>query len=264
MATWHRFQFFIFLFISFSLAHRLDDSRRLVERNDLSYPSRRSFEVKKRADPTPTVDLLSMPSCAQGNCISDTTVQNCSPIPVSCPTSASGAENCVTYSLRCYCNAPTPLRCAFKCSWWNWQLAEDWFTGICPSVKPIDFTGLPSCARDCVADSTFDYGCITATQNCFCSYGSLFGCDLNCKQHDVDKMVSWFMGRCQLPAASATAALNNSAIETARNDGPSPSIKGRPLHWYEIMAIVIAGMTAFALGVGLMFPLIFAPRAKIE
>jgi hypothetical protein len=90
----------------------------------------------------------------------------------------------------------------------------------------------------------------------------LFGCDLNCKEQDVDKMVGWFMERCQLPAASATAALNNSAMETAKSEGPSPSVKGRPLHWYEIMAIFIAGVTAFALGVGLLFPCMFAPKAK--
>jgi len=264
MATRYSLQICSFLLIFISIAQCVDDTRTLQGGNESRHSRSESFKVQIRAAATPTFDLSSMSTYIPEECSFDHVELDCSPVSVSCPTDASsGATDCITYPLDCYCALPIPLACAFwATSWWDWQHVEDWFTGICPAVMPIDFTGLPSCGRDCVADSSFDWGCITASQNCFCSTNSLFGCDLNCKQEDVDEMVNWFTEQCQAPEEWAIDALNDTAVEKSSGDAPLPSIKGRPLRWYEIMAIIVAGTTFVGIGAVLILPGVLVPQAK--
>lgn len=142
---------------------------------------------------------------------------------------------------------------------------EDWFKNLCPAVKPIDYSTLPSCARDCISNNAFDYGCITSDATCFCSHNSVFGCEKKCKNtKDVDAILNWYTAQCHAPMASASNALNSAPIETDKAGAPSPPIKKRKLRWYEVMAIIVFVATAIALVVGVILIWMFDPESIKE
>jgi hypothetical protein len=237
---------FILLNVAFAEAVAEATARALVQATGPSHHLRPSFEIKIRAPPTPTVDFSSLPYCAQYSCFAATAIPlPCAAQNISCPDDAT--KNCVTYPLDCFCGLNTPLACAWSCTWFKWFLTEDWFASpqACPGVPPVDFSGLPSCAQSCVADASFQYGCITAGRSCFCTHGSLYSCDAKCQaQSDVDQIVSWFQAQCKVDYGTAYGALsvNRSSI---RGQGWTVP-EGRNLHWYEIMAIVVAAATLVA------------------
>jgi hypothetical protein len=216
---------------------------------DSIYPS---FLLAIRASTSTVIDLNTMPDCVQSSClVSSAEILACPPIEAPCPSSASNGSTCTTYDASCYCALTTPMLCAWSCSWWDWMLAEDWFAESCPEAKPIDYSGLPNCAQSCVENNAFDYGCITAGKNCFCAHGSLFSCETKCKKEaDQTSMLNWYADQCDVPLATASNALDGSSSSEQRTPAWS-KIQGRKLHWYEIMAIVVAVMTFVILGAGL-------------
>jgi hypothetical protein len=135
---------------------------------------------------------------------------------------------------------------------------EDWFSKTCPDTKPVDFDALPSCARDCVSDRSFDYGCITQGRNCFCLHASLFDCPQLCTdEKDVQKITDWFKSECQVDDSTAAKVANDSNYSfqfTSLVAGDKQNVvvrqsKKRELHWYEILVIFTAGLTLIVGGI---------------
>ncbi|PVH68695.1 hypothetical protein DL98DRAFT_599302 [Cadophora sp. DSE1049] len=220
-------------------------------RDDRSKP--RGFERKVRESPVPTIiDWSTMPSCAKSHCTpSMTPTIDCPYISGPCPSDVANSS-CQTYSKDCYCKQTSPLACAWGCSWFNWLLAEDWFArpDVCASTPNITFDALPSCARDCLWQSSFDYGCITHTKNCFCKYGSLYGCDKKCRAAadggPSGKVARWFTEQCSVDMETANGLLGGSSYLESK-DPPWKKLQGHRLKWYEVMAITVAGATSCAL-----------------
>jgi hypothetical protein len=97
--------------------------------------------------------------------------------------------------------------------------------------------------------SSFDYGCITHTKNCFCTHGSLYGCDMKCTAAGDGgaggKVASWYAGQCDVSIETANAALGGA--EASSKAPEWKRIRGRKLHWYEIMAISVCAATLVTL-----------------
>jgi len=175
--------------------------------------------------------------------------------------SDSGGKSCgmKQYPRDCYCNLKTGLHCAWSCSWTSWWETENWFAKVClesPALK-LDFSSLPSCARQCLDDAIFEYGCLTQSSNCFCARGDLFKChEKSCSAGDWIAIENWLRDTCSLDAAKARMALEQgtftigaatSASETAATEtrvlGP-PSLPPRqPPTWDEIFMFVILPLT---------------------
>jgi hypothetical protein len=197
------------------------------------------------------VNFHNMPACASSACAARGTLPklSCSTVNAPCPTGASaatGATNkdvstnsnsgCPTVPLSCYCALPNPLLCAWTCGWYDWLLAENWFNTTCPGVPPIDFSPVPACARSCLHDRVFNYGCITLQKNCFCSQKSLFGCSGDCSTTENATVVDWYRKTCHvsLDEARKVADIMNKTgaalLETKH---------WRGFDWYEIFLIVV-------------------------
>ncbi|KAM7191961.1 hypothetical protein V8F20_009085 [Naviculisporaceae sp. PSN 640] len=173
------------------------------------------------------------------------------------------------YNRDCYCNLKTPISCAWRCNWEGWWETEDWFANVCgpsaPAAKQVDWSSLPSCARQCLDDSTFQYGCLTQTSNCVCTKGDLFDCHKKCgDQAEWDAIAAWLRDTCAISQAAASEALktgqfalyeDGSGNAGADGDRESPPpLPGRePLRWDEIFVLCAAGLvgvTVIVLWVG--------------
>ncbi|OCL08179.1 hypothetical protein AOQ84DRAFT_439760 [Glonium stellatum] len=195
------------------------------------------------------VNLDSMPSCAFKSCVvSSHPALPCPTVSTSCSASASAtaaSDGCAGVGIptTCYCALPNPLFCAWGCRWFDWMLAENWFNATCPQVPPIDFTPVPACARACFEESIFNYGCLTYQKNCFCSVGSLFGCNAGCTPQENQTIASWYASACVVPTASA---LQVAAVQTTGSSIIPSSHPWGGFSWYEIFSIVVGGLSVVA------------------
>jgi hypothetical protein len=217
-------------------------------------------ELRHRS--SPLVDLNSIPlgQCGFvediinffGPCDSPSpdTIPTCSLVPVPCPTD-SFETDCHTYTVECFCKAPIPLTCAWGCDWRGWMYVEDWFSKVCPDTPPVDFSPLPACARDCISDGSFNYGCITQTSSCFCLFADLFNCPARCStEAELDQIKHWYAKQCGYTSAQASAVVNLAAGDSlsVNTSGIQPVAVIRSsgiskLHWYEILAIFTVCLT---------------------
>jgi hypothetical protein len=233
----------------------------LPTRTTSSQPQQ-SFHLQPRSDPTAVVnfDLLSSASatCAFSLCVYPTAgaasvLPSCTAVPSPCPSAvaAAGGNNCSTFPLDCYCQQPTPLYCAWSCSWYQWFLAEDWFKTQCPDIPPIDFNSAPKCARQCLWEQSISYGCVASTRNCFCSHGSLFDCEKQCKGTVAQSLVDWFKDQCLV---SESEAEYDTGVSSSKSAVIASLFKSPyKLHWYEIVPITIASLSgAVFIGVIIM------------
>jgi hypothetical protein len=224
----------------------------------------RSFHIEIRDTPTATLNLTSLPSCVQKNCLDPTQTLSCPPVTTTCPEDApTPTGKCITYPLDCFCALPTPLTCAFKpCSWFEWAKTEDLYAKLCPATKPIDFSPLPACARKCITDNSFLYGCITSTKACFCTHRSYFACEKKCKKaSEVEEILNWFQTQCDTTPASASRALGDPEPDDPSEDSPKRPSAGSKLRWYEIMAVIVAVVTLVAIAIGMTLFWIIQYRA---
>jgi hypothetical protein len=217
-------------------------------------------ELRHRS--SPLVDLNSIPLGQCGliedisnffwacNSPSSDTIPTCPLVPVSCPAD-SFKTDCHTYTVECFCKAPIPLTCAWGCDWRGWMYVEDWFSKVCPDTPPVDFSPLPACARDCISDGSFNYGCITQTSSCFCLFADLFSCPAQCStKAELDQITDWYAKECGYSSAQASAVVSLAAGDSLSNitGGIQPvaviqSSEKRKLHWYEILAILTVCLT---------------------
>ncbi|RFU31551.1 hypothetical protein B7463_g4756, partial [Scytalidium lignicola] len=184
------------------------------------------------------------------------------------------------YPQDCYCALKTGLSCAFSCSWEIWWETEDWFANLCPTspALKLDFSGLPKCARGCLDDAIFQFGCLTQTSNCFCSNGDLFGCHDNCHTDAEFKQIeTWLQDACGIPPATATEALASGTFDlstatataiggpSANNNGtkvsPPPPTPRKPLKWDEDFIITVLIVTV-VVGLGLWWQGVVVRRSS--
>lgn len=229
----------------------------------------------RQSNTTNLVDPVTQPFCEASSCWHWS-----APPPDLCPlvlsacannsdASDNGGRKCGMYQYPrdCYCALRTGLSCAFSCDWGTWWETEDWFANLCPTspALKLDFSGLPKCARGCLDDAIFQFGCLTQTSNCFCSNGDLFGCHDNCHSDAEFKQIeSWLQDACGIPLATATAALASGtfSLSTATataivglsaNDTkvrPPPPTPRKPLKWDEDFIIAVLILTV-VVGLGL-------------
>ncbi|RYP12165.1 hypothetical protein DL765_007464 [Monosporascus sp. GIB2] len=128
------------------------------------------------------------------------------------------------YRRECYCNLKAGLSCAWWCNWKLWWETEDWFAKVCPespATKPVDFSGLPSCARHCLDDALFQYGCLTQTSNCFCSRGDIFDCHKKCgDEEEWQQIANWLQQVCPITPSEAKQALKSGRFSLETVTGP--------------------------------------------
>ncbi|KAE8445077.1 hypothetical protein EG329_013792 [Mollisiaceae sp. DMI_Dod_QoI] len=225
---------------------------------------------------TDLIDPVTMPYCEASSCWH----YGDYPPPAICPlvtgpcandsdSSINDGDKCgpSQYHRDCYCSLKTGLYCAWSCSWTTWWETEDWFAAECPNSAAItmDFSGLPSCARDCINDATFGYGCLTESSNCFCSNGDLFGCHDNCHSAgEWQQIENWLKDTCNISSATATEALKSGTFTltmvtsaplligatNATRFSPARPARRKHLSWDEDFIIAILAFTGLA-GFGL-------------
>ncbi|KAM7215908.1 hypothetical protein V8F06_008666 [Rhypophila decipiens] len=165
------------------------------------------------------------------------------------------------YSRDCYCKLKTPISCAWRCNWAGWWQTEDWFAQVCPDTpvtKPVDWSGLPSCARQCLDDNMFQYGCLTQTSNCVCTKGDLFDCHKKCGDGAKwDQISIWLQDTCAISELAATEALKTGTfslyeeqaakkgIEEEEKPNPPPLPGRRLFQWDEIFVLCVASVVGF-------------------
>ncbi|KAF2679275.1 hypothetical protein K458DRAFT_435142 [Lentithecium fluviatile CBS 122367] len=256
------------------------------------------FVLKTRADRGFNAALLPRQTSAPGfvdpvivpACPSNTCWQYSGPPPEICPlvdgpcpdnsdASDNGGSTCgmKQYTRDCYCNLKTGLRCAWSCSWTSWWDTEDWFASLCPDspALKLDFSGLPNCARQCLDDAIFEYGCLTQSSNCFCARGDLFGChEKSCSAGDWVQIENWLRDACSLDAEKAKMALEQGTFtigdetdadevtETAARVSGPPSLPPRePPTWDESFIFAILALTVLG-GLGLWIYTCVAGRQR--
>ena len=208
-----------------------------------------SFQHERRDNTTATVDWGTMPN---DSIACNTPESNDLPCPAwegTCFVDGK-ATPCLTYPLDCYCNLPLQLGCSWNSTntWFDWMLVEDWFQRQCPSVQPVNFTQIPSCASQCVQDAAFYSGCVTSGRNCFCYQESFFGCGGDCGDSDMNVTYAWYMNECNVTFENAelivggNTSLAKGALGTATNNSE--------IHWYEGIAIATGGLSIVLLVVG--------------
>jgi hypothetical protein len=217
-------------------------------------------ELRHRSVPTVDLNSLAHISCFISSCeavnpegIWSPLLPECQehiPTPCNPDSFFSSDTDCYTYTLECFCNSPTPIKCEWDCGWRYWMAAEDWFSQTCPDVPPVDFSHLPSCARDCISDGSFNYGCITQSRSCFCLQENLFTCPEKCSNaDDQQKIINWYAGTCGYSDAQATAiAAGNPYGKQVGGNKTILQIQPRVYHklaWYEVLTIWAAAMTVF-------------------
>ncbi|KAH7411538.1 hypothetical protein DE146DRAFT_771008 [Phaeosphaeria sp. MPI-PUGE-AT-0046c] len=220
------------------------------------------------------VDPVTVPACFFNTCwhYSSPPPEICPLVNGPCLNNSDATDNGGTkcgmklYTRDCYCNLKTGLHCAWSCSWTSWWDTEDWYAKLCPQSPALrlDFSGLPKCARQCLDDAIFEYGCLTQSSNCFCARGNLFKCHENsCSAGDWKKIEDWLQYACDLDATKAKLAVEQgtftigdetgagAATATAtRVSGPPSRKPQQPPTWDEIFIFVILALTILG-GLGL-------------
>jgi hypothetical protein len=121
---------------------------------------------------TSTVPTNAFPACASTNCVTSGLL---TPARLGCATANLTTD--------CLCNvAVTPLSCSplgpsdqSHC----WFDLEQWFSGVCPSVKTIAPSQMPGCMSNCTIEAIQQLGCPvdsdsgSVTLNCFCELGDV-------------------------------------------------------------------------------------------
>ncbi|CZR66809.1 uncharacterized protein PAC_16710 [Phialocephala subalpina] len=225
----------------------------------------------RQTNATDLVDPVTMPYCLVSECWHWN-----APPPELCPlvigpcannsdASDNGGSKCGIhqYERDCYCSLKTGLYCAWSCSWTIWWETEDWYATICPKSTAItmDFSELPKCARGCLDDAAFQYGCLTESSNCFCSHGDLFGCHDKCNsQGEWQQIETWLRNTCNISSATAAQALKdgtfaldtvvNASTNNTKGLSPPPSAPRKPLSWDEDFIIAVLAFTVIA-GIGI-------------
>jgi hypothetical protein len=234
-----------------------------------SRPLSQSLEHVPRAAHNATVNWATMPpTCMPGVCdtangtfcVTNSAQMNgslpsedcvsysveCQAVKGVCTASNGTTYPCLTYPLDCYCDIPVQLSCAWwLCSWLDWMYTEDWLQTQCPSIQPVNFTQAPSCASSCLQDRSFRYGCITGGRNCFCLQRSFFGCDADCKPEDLDSIYNWYSDECNVMLDNATTIVNSSLANVSKT--AFAIAKKNTLHWYEIIAFIVASISVLLL-----------------
>jgi hypothetical protein len=138
----------------------------------------------------------------------------------------------------------------------RWE-TEDWFASVCPgapATKPIDFSRLPACARECLDDAVFQYGCLTQTSNCFCANGNLFDCHNKCGDgEEWRRIAEWLQDVCAMTENAAMEALKSGTFSVVGFDihelegaeakaSPPPLPSRKPLRWDEIFVLTAASL----------------------
>ncbi|KAF7510255.1 hypothetical protein GJ744_006951 [Endocarpon pusillum] len=202
----------------------------------------------------------------------DDCFSSCSSTDFPCPhldTPCAGeVTGCYQYEEGCFCALPQPIACAWACPWAQWMRVEDWYSKTCGRLKTIEFGLAPVCARDCIREGLFNYGCITEEQSCFCQHASVFACEEHCTQRGKDMLRDWVKGQCDytegeefdvVQSASptleegmttATATPTQTGGEQSNNHkGDATTIKrpADPLSWYEVLAVSVASVSGAAL-----------------
>ncbi|KIW67956.1 hypothetical protein PV04_03935 [Phialophora macrospora] len=225
-------------------------------------------DMKRDMSNPALVDPVTMPECLFSSCWDYD-----APPPAICPlvdgpcpnntqASDNGGSKCgmKQYTKECYCNLKTGLSCAWSCSWTVWWDTEDWFAKICPDSPALrlDFSGLPSCARNCLDDASFGYGCLTQSSNCFCSNGDLFGCQDKCStQEEWRQIEQWLQDACDISPTLARSALQQGyfyissepSAEPVREFGPPSPAPRKALTWGEEFILAVISLTA-VIGLG--------------
>jgi hypothetical protein len=225
--------------------------------------------MARSATSSALVDPVTQPECLFSNCWhwNSPPPEICPLVSGPCPNNSQASDNGGSkcghwqYEKDCYCNLKAGLSCAWSCSWTNWWLTEDWFARVCPDspALKLDFSGLPKCARECLDDASFNYGCLTQTSNCFCSHGDLFGCQDHCHTDQEWRQISqWLQGACGIGAAKANSALQQGyfylssepAVSVVREKGPPPPVSKKPLTWGEKFILAVVSLTV-VVGLGI-------------
>lgn len=119
----------------------------------------------------------------------------------------------------------------------------------------MNFDSLPACASSCIADGTFNYGCITGGESCFCLHETLFDCPSQCAdQADVQRIHDWYLSTCKYDQEKTTGIVNaDSSTSAASKGGKGGAViqasPGTKLHWYEILLVATAVLTVVAAAV---------------
>jgi hypothetical protein len=225
-------------------------------------------ELRHRSSPLVNLNSIPLNQCglmedlsnffSACNSPSSGTIPTCPRVSVPCPAHpadligdiADGIDDlfrggCYTYTVECFCKAPIPLICAWACDWTGWMYVEDWFSQKCPHTPPVDFSPLPACARDCISDGSFNYGCITQTSSCFCLRANLFNCPAQCSTAaELDQIKHWYANECGYPFTYASMVVNATAGNPPNTNGSTQSVAvirssgESELQWYEVLAIV--------------------------
>lgn len=216
------------------------------------------------------IDPVDQPYCDVSSCwhFGSDPPELCPLLDGPCPDDENASDNdgrecgMKQYDRACYCGLKTGLSCAWSCDWETWWDTEDWLARVCPdspSLK-IDFSGFPGCARDCLDDASFAYGCITGSSNCFCSAGNLWDCHDKCSSdREWDQMRQWLQDTCDIGEGAARAALEDGTFSVGdgtaeaeptvteeRVEGPPPRAPPEPPTWDETFMFVVLGVTFLA------------------
>lgn len=219
------------------------------------------------------VNPVTIPACSFNTCW-----KYKEPPPKICPlvngpctnnseASDNGGSRCgmKQYTRDCYCNLKIGLSCAWSCTCESWWDTEDWFTKLCPDSPALrlDFSSLPKCARQCLDDASFAYGCLTQSSNCFCTHGDLFGCQNKCSSDEEwARIEDWLKDACSLDVPTARLALEQGYFsltelgatapsgEEAKKAVPPPPRPRKPLTWDEDFILAVLALT-ITVGLGL-------------
>lgn len=168
-----------------------------------------------------TIDPKSMPECALEYCTTyggdeyDYGYDYSSYYPPECDMVGE------QWPKSCFCSLKVPLLCAWYCYWDGWFDAEDWYVSedVCgPDADDLPYEVLPSCIADCLPQVLFNQGCITEGRNCFCSVGSLGGCQDNCvTDAERSAIKTWLVEQCDITELQAQLAVDNGYFNAFSN-----------------------------------------------
>ena len=121
----------------------------------------------------------------------------------------------------------------------------------CRNTPTVDFSPLPACAKTCISDGSFNYGCITGGRSCLCLNQDLFNCPAQCQDPaDVQHVSDWYQDICQYSsettASIVSAGKSTQPMNKQRLGAVIATSKPNKLHWYEMLITNTAIFTAVA------------------